>query len=104
VSDFPTAAVQDLRGLVRALHLARRRAGASAHEIEKLERIGRALTDALKEAGLSAPGSLRYEEAIAMAELASEQLGDLVAIADPAQPMIKAAQDRVFGATLAKRG
>jgi hypothetical protein len=34
--DFPTEAVKDLRGIVRALHLARRRGGASAHELEKL--------------------------------------------------------------------
>ena len=100
---FPAEAVQDLRGLVRAMYAAAKAQGASPNELRRIANVGADLSTALELAGTSSPGTLGYNTAWRRAESATERLGELVNALTPAEPIITAARLRVSGARVALR-
>jgi hypothetical protein len=100
---FPAEAVQDLRGVVRAMYAAAKAQGVSPNELRRIARIGADLNAALELASTTSPGSLGYNTAWRRAEAATERLGELVNALTPAEPIITAARLRVSGARVALR-
>jgi hypothetical protein len=94
---FPAAAVRDLIGIVRAMYVAAKQAGAGKNEIARIERVGRDLSAALELAHRSGPNTIGYSAAWKRAEEAALRAGDLVDALTPAEPLLHAARSRISG-------
>ena len=94
---FPAAAVRDLVGIVRAMYVAAKLAGAGKNELTRIERVGRDLADALELASRSGPNTIGNSAAWKKAEDASRRAGDLVDALTPAEPLLHAARSRIVG-------
>ena len=102
-TEFPTEAVRDLRGVVRAMYAAAKAAGRSPNELRRLARIGADLTEALELASSTSHGTIGYGAAWRRAEAATERLGELVNALTPGEPIVTAARQRVSGARVLLR-
>jgi hypothetical protein len=91
-APFPYEAVEDLRGVVRALYIAT--PAEQRVRRRKLAAIGQSLTIAL-ELAVEGRGRIGERAAWNRAEDAVEALGLLVTMIDSAEPMVRAAMGRV---------
>jgi hypothetical protein len=100
--QFPLEAMRDLLGVVRAIYAATKERGASRHQLAKISRVGKQLSDAIDRA---VAASNESEEAWQHAERATREVMDLIDGLTPAEPMLTAAKTRVTGgaAALKKR-
>ena|GEM_PF-2950401 len=95
--SFPAAAVRDLIGIVRAMYVVAKLAGAGKNELARIERVGRDLSAALELAIRSGPDTIGYSAAWKKAEDASRRACDLVDALTPAEPLVHAARSRIAG-------
>jgi hypothetical protein len=100
---FPTEAVRDLLGIVRALYAAAKEADAGSERLRKIARVGEDLRRALDLASGARPGTLGHSAAWRRAERATKEVADLVDALTPAEPLVRAARERVAGASVALR-
>jgi hypothetical protein len=100
---FPATAVRDLIGIVRAMYVAAKQAGAGKNELLRIERVGRDLGAALELAQRSSPGTIGYSAAWKRAEDAALRAGDLVDALTPAEPLVHAARARIAGSIPLKK-
>jgi hypothetical protein len=94
---FPAAAVRDLVGIVRAMYVAAKLAGAGKNELARIERVGRDLSASLELASRSGPNTIGYSAAWKKAEDASRRACDLVDALTPAEPLVHAVHSRIAG-------
>lgn len=92
---FPLEAARDLLGLIRTLYIARRHAGAPAHELERIARAGREMQEAISLASSSQPRSVGHAAAWKRAETATELAMKLLEKSFPAEPLLRAAGMRI---------
>lgn len=91
---LPVDALRDLLGLVRAIYLAALKRGAGRGELQRIERIGRLLKNAI-ELSDSPPGSIGFSSAWNQAEMATREVGDIISVFERAEPVIAAAVKRI---------
>lgn len=96
---LPYEVIRDLLGFVRAMYRAAKARGASRHELEKLARIGKDLTEAIDLGVSTRPGTLGHKAAWARAEEATRALGDFVDAMTPAEPLLETMRAQVIGST-----
>ena len=90
--------MRDLLGVVRAIYAATKGQGASRHQLAKISRVGKQLSDAIDRAvALSAASDQAWQHA----ERATREVMDLIDGLTPAEPMLLAAKTRVTGAAAA---
>jgi hypothetical protein len=89
----PVEALRDLIGLVRAIRVAKRKAGAET--LRRIDAVGAELVAAYELAVSSTPGTLGMRAAWWRAEQAARSVGDLVAMTDGAEEIVSAARARV---------
>lgn len=92
---FPLDEVRDLLGLVRAIYAAQKARGAGRIVLKRIADVGRELDEARALAVESEPGTVGHRAAWARAERATLAAGDLVSLTDGAQPIVRAAVERV---------
>jgi hypothetical protein len=92
---FPLEAARDLLGIARALYAAEVAAEASPERVAELATIGVDLATAVQ-MGRNRPGSLGHRAAWDRASGAAQRLAGFV-VSVPAEPMVRAAVDRLVG-------
>lgn len=92
---FPSEAVRDLIGILRALYAAEHVARADSRRVREVARIGRELAAAVELATAHGPGTMGHAAAWSRAERATAALGDLVDATTPLAPTLAAAARRV---------
>jgi len=95
---IPLRALRDLLGLVRVLYADWSASGVGPLELEELRGIGEGLNRALKLAHHTRPNSPGHREAWALAEGATQDLGQLIRKRDPMLSAVRTASARVVGA------
>ena len=98
---FPFAAVRDLLGILRALWLATDEGHLMRRK--QIAAVAAELRAAYELALTSTPGTMGYHAAWDRAEAATRKVGDLVDCVTPLEPVVRAATDRVVGASAAVR-
>jgi hypothetical protein len=91
---LPVEEIRDLLGIVRSIYRAEKAARAHPQELAKIERVGKLLKNALDLAS-SAPGTMGHRAAWENAEEGARRVADLVSCIDSAEPIVKAAVNRV---------
>jgi hypothetical protein len=92
---FPFEAVRDLVGILRALYAADKARGAGERRLVAIEELARELRGAVELALEYAPGTLGHSAAWERAERATHRLADLVDVTTSAEPLLRAAGERV---------
>ncbi|MEZ4224931.1 MAG: hypothetical protein R3B13_28515 [Polyangiaceae bacterium] len=101
---FPFEAVRDLLGIARAMYVAAQRDSAGSARLERLEKVGVQLRQAIDLALEHEPGTLGHAAAWQRAEAATRRLGELVDCTTPLQPTLAAAARRLIQARARRRG
>lgn len=94
---LPYEVVRDLIAFVRAMYRAAKARGASRHELDKLARIGKDLTEAIDLGVSTRPGTLGHKAAWAKAEEATRTLGDFIDAMTPAEPLYESMRAQMIG-------
>ncbi|MFZ5893037.1 MAG: hypothetical protein ACOY0T_18400 [Myxococcota bacterium] len=97
-AKIPLEALRDLVGICRALYAAWKKERVGPIELEELAGIGKDLSDALRLARKTEPGTLGHRAAWSRAEEATRRLGHLVGKLEPLHLTLEAATARALGA------
>jgi hypothetical protein len=103
---FPFEAVRDLLGILRAMYAADKAKGVGERRLAGIEDVARELRRAVDLALDYEVGTLGHAAAWERAERATLALADLVDVTTPAEPLLRAAGERVLqprGATSDER-
>lgn len=85
---FPTQTVRDLIGIARLLYRTWRTANPADLRLPELVAIGKDLRAASTMASATKPGTRRYREAWALAELATHRLGGILDAYVAVKPLV----------------